>query len=120
MRRRAGFFDNNSLNPDAYYEPNSFGGPQQDTRYAEPPLPLEGEVNRFDHHNGNDDYTQAGNLFRMFDAGQKQRLCENIATAMREVPERIQLRQIALFSKCDQDYGACVAHALTRGTRSSA
>ena len=34
------FFANGEENPDAYYEPNSFGGPQEDPSAVEPPLPL--------------------------------------------------------------------------------
>jgi catalase len=97
---------------DAYYEPNLFGGPRQEPRYAEPLLAFEGEVNHYDHRSGNDGHTQPGNLFRLFDAGQRQRLYENIAAAMRGVPEQIHSRQIALFSKCDEAYGAGVAAAL--------
>ena len=67
---------------------------------------------RYDHRDGNDDYSQAGNLFRLFDAGHKQRLFENIAAAMQGVPEVIQYRQIGLFAKCDPAYGAGVAKAL--------
>jgi catalase len=43
---------------------NSFDGPKENKRYAEPALPLHGSVNRYDHRDGNDDSTQAGNLFR--------------------------------------------------------
>ena len=32
------FFKNDSGNPDAYYEPNSFGGPAEDPSVKEPPL----------------------------------------------------------------------------------
>jgi len=106
------FFDNNTKNPDAYYEPNSFNGPKEDRRFAEPPLPLHGDADRYNHRDGNDDYTQPGNLFRLFDAGQKQRLFENIAAAMQGVPEVIQDRQIGLFARCDPAYGAGVAKAL--------
>jgi glycine/D-amino acid oxidase-like deaminating enzyme len=56
--------------------------------------------------------SQAGNLFRLFDAGQKQRLFENIAAAMQGVPQVIQHRQIGLFTKCDPAYGTGVAKAL--------
>ena len=48
-------------------------------RYAEPPLPLDGDADRYNHRDGNDDTTQAGNLFRRFNAEQKQRLFDNIA-----------------------------------------
>jgi catalase len=106
------FFDNNTKNPDAYYEPNSFDGPKDNKQFGEPPLRLHGGADRYDHRDGNDDYSQAGNLFRLFDAGPKQRLFENIAAAMQGVPEVIQYRQIGLFAKCDPAYGAGVAKAL--------
>jgi catalase len=106
------FFDNNTKKPDAYYEPNSFDGPKENKRYAEPALPLHGSANRYDHRDGNDDYTQAGNLFRLFDADQRQRLFQNIAAAMQGVPDAIKQRQIALFAKCDAAFGAGVAKAV--------
>jgi catalase len=46
------------------YEPNSRGGPVEDPRFKEPPLKITGDADRYDHRVGNDDYTQAGNLFR--------------------------------------------------------
>ena len=79
---------------------------------AEPPLPLHGDADRFSHRDGNDDYTQPGNLFRLFDDAQKQRLFDNLAAAMQGVPETILRRQIAHFSRCDPAYGAGVARAL--------
>jgi catalase len=106
------FFQNDTGNPDAYYEPNSMGGPTQDPSFAEPPLRISGDASRYDHRAGNDDYTQAGNLFRLFDAGQKERLFQNIAAAMAGVPEEIVRRQIAHFAKADPAYGAGVAKAL--------
>ena len=106
------FFDNNTKNPDAYYEPNSFNGPKEDRRFAEPALPLHGDADRYNHRDGNDDYTQPGNLFRLLNAEQKQRLFDNIAAAMQGVPDTIKRRQIALFAKCDPAYGAGVARAV--------
>ena len=106
------FFDNNAKQPDAYYEPNSFNGPKENKRYAEPPLPLHGDADRYSHRDGSDDYGQVGNLFRLFDAAQRQRLFENIAAAMQGVPEAIKRRQIALFAKCDPAYGSGVAKAV--------
>ena len=53
------FFDNNTGNPDAYYEPNSFGGPVQDPSVAEPPLRISGDAARYNHREGNDDFTPA-------------------------------------------------------------
>ena len=95
-----------------HYEPNSFGGPQQDPAAAEPALPLRGAADRYDHRIGNDDYSQAGDLFRLMDDGARTRLLDNIAGSMRTVPEAIQRRQIAHFAKADPAYGAGVAERL--------
>ena len=43
---------------------------------------------------------------------QKRQLFDNIAAAMRGVPEAIQLRQIAHFTKADPAYGRGVAERL--------
>ena len=91
------FFDNNTANPDAYYEPNSFGGPVQDPTVAEPPLRISGDAARYNHREGNDDFAQPRALFRLFDAGQRSRLFSNIAAAMQGVPAFIVERQLALF-----------------------
>ncbi len=97
---------------DAYYEPNSFGGPAQDARFAEPPLRISGDADRYNHRDGNDDFTQAGDLFRLMKPDEQQRLFANIAAAMAGVPEPIIRRQLAHFSKADPRYGAGVAAAL--------
>ena len=97
---------------DAYYEPNSFDGPAQAPGYAEPPLKISGDADRYDHREGNDDYNQAGNLFRLLPADEKERLFRNIAEAMAGVPETIVQRQLAHFLKADPAYGQGVAKAL--------
>ncbi|MPZ10772.1 MAG: catalase [Kiloniellaceae bacterium] len=105
------FFANNPQ-PDTYYEPNSVGGPQQDLSYAEPPLKISGDADRYNHREGNDDYSQPGKLFRLMTAEQQQRLFANIAAAMQGVPEEIVRRQLVHFTKADPAYGAGVAKAL--------
>jgi len=97
---------------DAYYEPNTFGGPVQDKRFAEPPLRISGDADRYNHRDGNDDYTQPGNLFRLMTPDQQQRLFKNIATAMVGVPEEIIQRQLRHFHKADPRYAEGVAKAL--------
>lgn len=96
-------------NPDAYYEPNSFGGPVQDPAAKEPPLKLSGDADRYDHHDGNDDYRQAGDLFRLMSAAQKEQLFENIKAAVEGVPTEIVKRQLAHFYRADPGYGIGVA-----------
>ncbi len=94
------------------YEPNGFGGPVQDESYAEPPLPLYGDAAHYDHREGNDDYTQAGDLFRLMPSDEQQRLMATIAGAMSTVPEDIQRRQLSHFSKADPNYGQGIAKHL--------
>ena len=98
--------------PDAYYEPNSFGGPVQDDRFREPPLKISGDADRYDHRIGNDDYTQPGNLFRLMDAGRQEQLFNNLAEAMEGVPAHIVNRQLNHFHKADPAYAAGVARAM--------
>ncbi|ALA18692.1 MULTISPECIES: catalase [Chelatococcus] len=99
-------------NANAYYEPNSFGGPAQNPDYAEPPLKISGDAARYDHRAGNDDYTQPGNLFRLMPADAQERLMDNIAAAMDGVPEEIVRRQIVHFHRADPAYGAGVARRM--------
>lgn len=93
------------------YEPNSFGGAQQ-TNQGEPNESLTGDAGRFDQREGNDDYTQAGNLYRMFSEDEKQRLVDNIAGTMMSIPKRIKEKQIEHFRKADKNYGNRIAKAL--------
>ena len=73
---------------------------------------ISGDASRYDHRAGNDDYTQAGDLFRLFDDGQKRRLFSNIAEAMDGVPRRIIEKQLEHFAKADPAYAAGVRDAL--------
>src|SRR5271169_4402695 len=68
-------------NPDAYYEPNSFGGAAQDSSVREPSLAIKGSADRYNLRDGNDDYRQAGDLFRLMSPDQKAQLSPNIAEA---------------------------------------
>jgi catalase len=95
--------------PDAFYEPNSFGGPVQDERFGEPPLRITGDADRYNHRDGNDDYTQPGNLFRLMSPEQKDQLFDNIKDAMEGVPIHIVKRQLVHFYRADPEYGIGVA-----------
>jgi catalase len=96
------------------YEPNSFGGPVEDRRFVEPPLELSGDADRYDHREGNDDYTQAGNLYRLMPAAERRRLHQAIAGAMEGVPQEIVERQLAHFKKADPAYAEGVRQALKK------
>ena len=106
------FFQNDTGNANAYYEPNSFEGPAEDKRFAEPALALDGAADRYNHRDGNDDYMQPGNLFRLMTAVQQGRLMDNIAAAMQGVPVEIVKRQVGHFYKADPKYGLGVAERM--------
>jgi len=99
---------------DAYYEPNSFGGPVEDLSVAEPPLRVSGDATYYEHRSDGDDYEQPRALYRMFDAGQRERFLTNIAGAMVGVPEHIVERQLAIFAKADQSWADGVRERLER------
>ena len=96
------------------YFPNSYDdAPKDDPSYAEPAWHLgDVTVDRFNSREGHDDYTQPGNLYRLFDEGQRDRLAKAIAAGLGQAREEIQLRQLGHFYKADPDYGRRVAEAL--------
>jgi catalase len=94
------------------YEPNSFGGPKECPAFAEPPLKISGDAARYNHRDGNDDYKQPGDLFRLMTPDAQQRLFGNIGRHMAGVPLEIQLRQLCHFFRADPAYGMGVAQAL--------
>jgi catalase len=108
------FFPNNP-NPDAYYEPNTMGGPVQDPSVGEPPLKISGDAGRYNHRVGNDDYSQPRALWSLFDAAHKQRLYENIATTMQGVPNPIVERALTHFAKIHPDYANGIRAAMNAG-----
>lgn len=96
------------------YWPNSLAGaPQPDEQYKDPAWKL-GEVivDRFDSTVDHDDFTQAGNLFRLFDAAQRDRLARRLAGALGQAGKEIQMRQLRHFFAADQEYGRRVAEKL--------
>jgi catalase len=103
------FFRNDTGNPDAYYEPNSFNGPAQSEALREPPLKISGDADRYNHRVGNDDYSQPRALFRLLSHAARERLMDNVGAAMQGVPVDIVKRQVALFYRVDPDYGIGVA-----------
>ena len=72
---------------------------------------ISGDADRYGNDTVND-FTQPGNLFRLFDKDQQDRLFNNIAAAMQGVPLEIIERQLALFDAADPEYGNGVRKAL--------
>ena len=96
------------------YSPTSHGGPAAESRYTEAPIALEGSSTRAEYPKADraDDFEQAGLLYRVLTAGERERLVRNIAGHMKNVPVEIQRRQIQHFLNADPEYGKRVAEAL--------
>jgi len=95
------------------YEPNSFGVWQEQPEFREPPLKINGDADRWRYTGDDDDYfKQPGDLFRIMKADEQQRLFENTARAMGDIPDKIKIRHIQHCYKADPAYGKGVAKAL--------
>jgi catalase len=107
-------FDDN-YGPRVNYEPNSSSGPvdslvPEEAAYSEA---LGGLAARYDKdYEGNDDYTQPGDLFRLMTPEQKVRLINNIVGHLKPVNLEIKVRQIRHFHHADPAYGEGVAKAV--------
>jgi catalase len=96
------------------YWPNSLEGtPKPDARYKDPAWALgQTLVDRFDSTVDHDDFTQPGNLYRLLDEGQKERLTTAIAGVLGQARKEVQERQLCHFFRADPDYGHRVAEKL--------
>lgn len=94
------------------YHPNSFDQVYEKRDVEPPPYFGTGAIDRYNHREDGDYYSQAGALFRLMSPSQKALLINNIVTAMKTVPEFIQLRQIEHFLKADREYGEGVRRGL--------
>jgi len=95
------------------YQPVESGGSDpQGLGHGEPALALDGGAARYDGRGKEDDYTQAGNLFRLLPAEEKLNLFNNIAGPLSQVNAEIIARQLGHFDQADPAYGAGVRAAL--------
>ncbi|HHG85785.1 MAG TPA: catalase, partial [Bacteroidetes bacterium] len=88
------------------------GAPSPDPSIAEPPLQLDdATVDRFDTM-PEDNFSQAGDLFRLMSESQKDQLARNIAGGLVQAHLDIQTRMLAQFEQADPDYRARVEDLL--------
>lgn len=97
------------------YEPNSFGGPYQNnvaatTFSAEE---ISGLTGRHSYELTDDDFVQAGDLYRLMPAEEKTDLVNNIAGHLKNAKKHIRERQIAHFKRADAEYGQRIEEAIT-------
>jgi catalase len=97
------------------YEPNSFDGPVQTNRPAYNGLASEGVSGATPNarHAEDDDFVQAGALYRLMPVDEQQRLVDNIAGSLAQLSrDDIIARSIAHFRAADSSYGERVAAAV--------
>jgi catalase len=104
------------------YEPNSFNGPVQTGKPLWAPIEVSGMTGNHApvHHRDDNDFVQAGNLYRLMSEPEKQRLVGNIAASLSQVSRKdIIDRSIANFRNADAEYGNRVAEAVANRRTSS-
>ncbi|OON63363.1 catalase [Massilia sp. KIM] len=95
-----------------YYTLNARGAGATGMGYGEPELALEGNAGRFDFRGQEDDYSQAGALFRLMTPDERLALCDNLAAPLSQVDTDILERQLGHFDKADPEYGRGVRASL--------
>ena len=97
------------------HEPNSFGGPVQTNQALWAPMEMHGLSGNHapELHSEDDDFVQAGNLYRLLSEAEKQRLVGNIAGHLSQVSkDDIIERSVTNFRNADRDYGDRVLKAV--------
>jgi catalase len=95
-----------------HYHPNSAGLWNNQPEFAEPPLPIDGDADHWDHRVDDDHWEQPGNLFRLMSSEKKQLLFDNTARAITGASPEVFERHVANCRRADPAYGKGVARAL--------
>jgi catalase len=112
-------FDGNSARA-KNYEPNSFDGPVQSNQPLYTGLQSDGASGAYEAElrGEDDDFVQAGMLYRLIDDGARDRLAGNLGGLLAKVSrEDIVARSVEHFRRADPEYGARVEAAI-RAARS--
>ena len=83
-------------------EPNSFGGPIQDTTVKEPIFKISGDARRYDGQRGNDNYSQAGSLYNIMSEEKKGSLTSTIAGTMQSIPRDLAIKKSSILKNVIQ------------------
>ncbi|QNP66127.1 catalase [Streptomyces genisteinicus] len=105
----------NGSRHDKNYEPNSYAGPAQTDAALSAPLAIHGwtGTHAAPAHVKDDDFFQAGELYRLMSEEEKQRLVANIAGGLSQVSrDDVVEKNLAHFHAADPDYGKRVEAAV--------
>lgn len=97
-----------------FYPNDRAEAPRPPAQVAEPPMPLEENAWAGYHDSeGEDNFTQAGDLFRLMSEDQKNQLVFNIAGGLSASIRSVQDRMLEQFGAADPDYAKRVSKALS-------
>jgi catalase len=99
------------------YEPNSYDGPAETGEPYDLGYDVSGSVGPrgLVKHAEDDDFVQAGALYRVMKEDARQRLIDNIAGGLAQVSRRdVVERSIGHFAKADAEYGRRLTEAVAR------
>lgn len=99
------------------YEPNSALGPVQSNESYDAALAVHGAAAAHppEQHREDNDFVQAGNLYRMMDADAQHRLVMNIASSLGRVSRaEVRERSVQHFRSADPRFGQRVAEAIDK------
>jgi len=99
------------------YAPNSFDGTQQTGEPLWAPIEVAGFTGNHppEYHRDDNDFVQAGDLYRLMSEAEKQTLIENIAGSLSQVSrEDIIERSVAHFRRADPEFGGRLAEAVAK------
>jgi len=97
------------------YEPNSFGGPVQSNEPTYAPVEVQGAAgsHKYERHKDDNDFVQAGDLYRLMSEEEKKRLVSNIAGSLSKVSrEQIIERSLGHFRAADKDLADRLAKSI--------
>jgi catalase len=88
-----------------FYPNDREDSPKPDSKYLEPPMPVEEDawIGRYSQDD-EDYYSQAGDLYSIMSEEQKDQLTSTIAGGLSQANESVQIRFITYLDKADSDY----------------
>ena len=97
------------------YTPNSYGEWMDQPGHREPPLQLDGDVDRYEPKDdpSDDCFYQPGDLYRLMTEDKRVLLIENTARNMAPVTENIKYRHAAHCYLADKEYGQRIAEIMS-------
>ncbi len=108
------FFQNDTGNPNAYYEPNQYeDAPRPDPSVTEPPMRIDAEAYRHPQEVTDDDFVQPRALYKdVLSDDERTRLHQNMAGAMAPCSDSVKERWYAVLERVHPDYAKGVREAV--------